>query len=83
MSDFNNVNIIGRVVANPNQNFTASGLETSEFSIANNYYVKTKNQNEVNFFNIKAFGKLAKTAYKYLTKGKQVCISGVLRQERW
>lgn len=27
--------------------------------------------------------KLAETANKYLTKGKQVLISGTLRQERW
>ena len=45
--------------------------------------MSTKNANEVNYFNITAFGKLAETANKYLTKGKQVLISGSLRQERW
>ena len=53
------------------------------FGVANNYYVSTKNTTEVNYFDIVAFDKLAETANKYLTKGKQVCISGTLRQERW
>ena len=30
-----------------------------------------------------AFDKLAETVNKYLIKGKQVLISGMLRQERW
>ncbi|OEJ19837.1 single-stranded DNA-binding protein, partial [Brachyspira hampsonii] len=52
-------------------------------SIANNYYVITKNTTEVNYFDIVAFGKLAETVSKYLIKGKQVLICGTLRQERW
>ncbi len=58
-------------------------MEIAEFSIANNYYVSTKNTAEVNYFDILAFGKLAETANKYLTKGKRVAIMGTLRQERW
>ena len=83
MSDFNNVILIGRLTSDPQRRYTQGGTEVSEFSIANNYYVSTKNANEVNYFDIVAFGKLAETANKYLTKGKQVCISGTLRQERW
>ena len=81
MSDFNNVSLIGRLTADPQNRYTQGGTEVSEFSIANNYY--SNNKNEVNYFNIAAFGKLAETANKYLTKGKQVLISGALRQERW
>ena len=81
MSDFNNVSLIGRLTADPQNRYTQGGTEVSEFSIANNYY--SNNKNEVNYFNIAAFGKLAGTANKYLTKGKQVLISGALRQERW
>ena len=83
MSDFNNVILIGRLTSDPQRRYTQGGTEVSEFSIANNYYVSTKNANEVNYFNITAFGKLAETANKYLTKGKQVLICGTLRQERW
>lgn len=83
MADFNNVTLIGRLTSDPQRKYTQSGMEIAEFSIANNYYVSTKNTTEVNYFNIIAFSKLAETANKYLTKGKQVLINGSLRQERW
>ena len=83
MADHNIVSIIGRLTADPQRKYTQGGMEIAEFSIANNYYVSTKNTTEVNYFDIVAFDKLAETANKYLTKGKQVCISGTLRQERW
>ena len=83
MTDHNGVTLIGRLTSDPQRKYTQSGMEIAEFSIANNYYISTKNTTEVNYFDIVAFDKLAETANKYLTKGKQVCISGTLRQERW
>ena len=83
MSDHNIVTLIGRLTADPQRKYTQGGMEIAEFSIANNYYVSTKNTAEVNYFDILAFGKLAETANKYLTKGKRVAIMGTLRQERW
>ena len=83
MSDHNIVTLIGRLTADPQRKYTQGGMEIAEFSIANNYYVITKNTTEVNYFDIVAFGKLAETVSKYLTKGKQVLICGTLRQERW
>ena len=83
MSDHNIVTLIGRLTADPQRKYTQGGMEIAEFSIANNYYVSTKNTTEVNYFDIVAFDKLAETANKYLTKGKQVVICGTLRQERW
>ena len=82
-TDFNNVTLIGRLTADPVSKYLPSGSAVVEFSIANNYYVSTKNATEVNYFDIVAFGKMAETVSKYLTKGKQVAISGTLRQERW
>ena len=83
MTDHNSVTLIGRLTSDPQRKYTQSGMEVAEFSIANNYYISTKNTTEVNYFDIVAFDKLAETANKYLTKGKQVLISGTLRQERW
>lgn len=83
MSDHNIVTLIGRLTADPQRKYTQGGMEIAEFSIANNYYVSTKNTTEVNYFDIVAFGKLAETVSKYLIKGKQVLICGTLRQERW
>lgn len=83
MSDHNNVTLIGRLTVGPQRKYTQSGKEIAEFSIANNYYISTKNTTEVNYFDVVAFDKLAETVNKYLIKGKQVLISGTLRQERW
>ncbi len=90
MTDHNGVTLIGRLTADPQIKYTQGGMEIAEFSIANNYYVSTKNTTEVNYFDIVAFGKLAETASKYLIKGKQVLtpqagsrLCGTLRQERW
>ena len=82
-SDLNNVMLIGRLTSDPVQKYLPSGMAVAEFSIANNYYMSSKSSNEVNYFDIVAFGKTAETAAKYLTKGKQVAIMGTLRQDRW
>ena len=83
MADHNVVTLIGRLTSDPQRKYTQGGMEIAEFSIANNYYISTKNTTEVNYFDIVAFGKLAETVSKYLIKGKQVLICGTLRQERW
>lgn len=82
-SDLNNVMLIGRLTADPVQKYLPSGMAVAEFTIANNYYMSSKSSNEVNYFDIVAFGKTAETAAKYLTKGKQVAIMGNLKQDRW
>lgn len=82
-TDFNNVMLIGRLTADPVAKYSPSGSAVVEFSIANNYYVSSKNTTEVNYFEVVAFGKMAETVSKYLTKGKQIAINGTLRQERW
>ncbi|ASJ22168.1 single-stranded DNA-binding protein [Brachyspira hampsonii] len=82
-TDFNSVTLIGRLTADPVSKYLPSGSAVAEFSIANNYYVSSKNATEVNYFDVVAFGKMAETVSKYLTKGKQVAVMGTLRQERW
>lgn len=82
-TDFNNVTLIGRLTADPVSKYLPSGSAVAEFSIANNYYVSSKNTTEVNYFEVVAFGKIAETVSKYLTKGKQVAVMGTLRQNRW
>ncbi len=83
-TDLNNVTLIGRLTADPVLQYLAqSGMAVANFSIANNYYMANKGGDEVNFFEITAFGKQAETVGKYLKKGKQVAVYGTLRQERW
>ena len=82
-TDLNNIMLIGRLTKDPESKYLPSGSAVVEFSIANNYYMSNKNSTEVNYFDVVAFGKMAETVAKYLTKGKQVAISGTLRQDRW
>lgn len=82
-SDLNNVMLIGRLTKDPESKYLPSGMAVVEFSIANNYYMSNKSSNEVNYFDVVAYGKIAETVSKYLTKGKQIAITGTLRQERW
>lgn len=82
-TDFNSVTLIGRLTADPVSKYLPSGSAVAEFSIANNYYVSSKNTTEVNYFDVVAFGKMAETVSKFLTKGKQIAVMGTLRQERW
>lgn len=82
-TDLNNVMLIGRLTKDPESKYLPSGMAVVEFSIANNYYMSNKGSNEVNYFDVVAFGKMAETVAKYLTKGKQIAITGTLRQERW
>lgn len=81
-SDLNTVTLVGRLVADPKQEFTSGGMAITKFAIANNYYSKT-DDDAVNFFDFVAFGKTAEICANYLRKGKQVAISGELRQNRW
>lgn len=82
-SDLNNVMLIGRLTKDPELKYLPSGTAVVEFSIANNSYMNSQGTNEVNFFDVVAYNKLAEISSKYLTKGKQIAITGTLRQERW
>ena len=82
-TDLNSVSLIGRLTADPQLQYLAqSGMAIATFSIASNYYMANKGD-EVNYFEITAFGKQAETINTYLKKGKQIAVYGTLRQERW
>ena len=74
----NSVNIIGRLVRNPEEVATRSGKEMTTFSIA-----VDDGRDEVSYYDCKAFGKTAELVAKYKAKGDQVGVSGHLKQERW
>ena len=51
-SDLNNIMLIGRLTKDPESKYLPSGSAVVEFSIANNYYVSSKNSNEINYFDV-------------------------------
>jgi single-strand DNA-binding protein len=81
----NRVILIGRLTKNPEVRFLPSGMQVTSFSIAVSRKFRDKGgnwQEEVSFFDIECFGKLAEKVAQ-LGKGYQVNIEGSLRQEKW
>ena len=83
--DLNHVTLIGRLVKDPEIKYTASGVPVTKFSIANNSSYMQNNElvEYVSYFDINVWGNQAVNCEKYLKKGSQVAVNGVLRQNRW
>lgn len=85
MSDINKVILVGRCVKDAELKYTNGGTAVSKISLAVN---KTRKQGmewvkEVSYIDVTIWGKTAESLQQYLTKGKQVGISGELKQDRW
>jgi len=85
MSDINSVTIIGRLTRNAELKYTTTGTAICNFSVALNkrYGSGDQKKESVHFFNIVLWGKAGEALSQYLTKGKQVGITGELDQQRW
>lgn len=90
MNDLNKFHVIGRItqdVGNDERSFvyTSSGMARANVSIAVNHSRKTNEgwSEEVDYFNITIWGKTAENLKPYLVKGKQICVTAHLKQERW
>lgn len=81
---FQKVMIIGNLGRDPEMRYTPSGTAVTNFSIATNRRW-TNNEGEqveeVTWFRISAWGKLAEVCNQYLSKGRQVFIDGALRPD--
>lgn len=85
MKDINSVTLTGRLTDNMQLRYLNSGTPIGKFSLAVNRTKKVNGQyvDSANFFECALFGKAAESLNNYMTKGKQVGITGELRQERW
>ncbi len=83
MSDLNLVVLLGNAGDDPKVFFTPSGAKIVTVRIATNLYYRAKDAAELTkateWHQIKLYGPLADVAEKYVTKGKQVRITGELR----
>jgi single-strand DNA-binding protein len=77
MSDLNIVAITGRFTRDPEIK------KINEKSLANFSLAVSKGKEEVSYFDCTAWEKTAELIQKYCKKGKQVNITGELKQERW
>ncbi len=85
MTDLNHVMLIGRLTRDAELKYTSNGFAISNFSVAVNRRRKSGEQwiDEVSYFEINLFGKVAESLKQYLLKGKQIAVDGELRQDRW
>ena len=73
----NKVILLGRLTKDPDLRFAAgSGKAVTRFTIAVNRPMK---KDEADFINCIAFNKAGETIAQYLTKGKQIAITGNIR----
>ena len=81
--DINSLNIVGRLVRDVNVKQVGKAT-LLEFTIANNYRQKKGGEwtDETSFFEVDLWAK-GEGLVEYMTKGRQVAVTGELRQERW
>ena len=84
MRDTNTVTLIGRLTRDADIKTLRSGGEVATYSLANNYSRKAGESwtTDANFFDCEQF-RGVEGVMPYLTKGKQVSVTGTLRQDRW
>jgi len=82
----NKVMIIGNLGRDPEMRFTPNGQNVTSFSVAVGRTWKNPEgtmQEETEWFNVEAWGRLAEITNEYLTKGKKVYIEGRLKTDSW
>lgn len=84
-NDINTVILVGRLTREAELKYTNSGLAVCKFSLAVNRRKRSGDQwtDEVSYFDVVLWGKQGEAIQQYLGKGKQIAVSGELRQNRW
>lgn len=85
MKDINSLTIVGRLVRDAELKYTNSGTPVASTALASTSTVKRGDswEEEANFFDFAIIGTRAEALAKYMTKGKQVAITGSIKQDRW
>ena len=90
MTDLNDVILIGRVTKDVGSDersfsFVGNGTAKAVVSLAVNRSVKKGDswEDEVSFIECTIWGKTAENLKDKLVKGKQICVHGYLKQDRW
>ncbi len=86
MMSLNRAQLIGNLTRDPELRTTASGQSVVNFGIATNRSYKDRDgqkQEQTEFHNIVAWGKLADICAQYLSKGRKVFVEGRLQTREW
>jgi single-strand DNA-binding protein len=76
---YNKVFLIGNPTRDPEMRYTTAGIPVTKFSVA----VNRRGKDEVDFFNIVTWRKLAEICGEFLSKGKKVSIEGRLEIDNY
>jgi single-strand DNA-binding protein len=76
--DLNRVTLVGRLTRDAELKYTNSGLAVAKLSIAVNRRKRSGDNwtDEVSYFDITLWGKVAESLNQYLQKGKQIAVDG-------
>ena len=83
---FNKVILMGNLTTDPELRTTPNGQNLASFTLAINRTWNNANgerQEETSFINCTAWGKTGETISKYVSKGRQLLVSGLLQQRTW
>ncbi len=83
MNNLNSILLEGNLVKDPELRNTPKGTPVCQFSMASNRYQQAKNAEEVSFFDVEVWSRLAENCGEYLKKGRGVRVIGRLKQDRW
>ena len=86
MNQLNSLIIEGNVTKEPELKETPNGFKVCVVPVAvNRFYKNSKGEgvNEVSYFNVETFGKMAETCAKNCEKGRGLRVVGRLKQSRW
>jgi len=72
----NNVTLTGRLTADPQLNYTASGTAIATFTVAVRRRVQSEGQPDADFIRVVAWGKLGETVAQHMKKGRMVGVQG-------
>ncbi len=84
--NFNKVILLGNITRDIEQKTLPSGQAVANFGLATNRIYNDQNgakQQLVEFHNIVAFGKLAETCARYLSKGGLILVEGRIQTRNW
>lgn len=84
MAGLNNVVLIGNLTRDPELRYTPSGLPVATLRLAvSRNFANQQGEIETDFFNIVVWRNQAEKCAEYLSKGRQIAVTGRLQSRSW
>ena len=84
MATLNKVMLIGNLTRDPELRYTPSGLPVATLRLAvNRNFTNQQGEIETDFFNVVVWRNQAEKCAEYLSKGRQVAVTGRLQSRSW